>query len=59
MREDFGNTGGFSMAAMIVKRPPHWGQCSRSIEYPFKQAGPESSRTLTLAPLQARKGSAQ
>jgi hypothetical protein len=24
-------TGGSSMAAMIVKGPPHWGQCSRSI----------------------------
>jgi hypothetical protein len=24
-------TGGCSMAAMIVKGPPQWGQCSRSI----------------------------
>ena len=24
-------TGGSSMAAMIVKGPPHWGHCSRSI----------------------------
>jgi len=24
-------TGGYSMAAMIVKGPPQWGQCSRSI----------------------------
>jgi len=31
MREDLGDHGGSSMAAMIVKGPSHGGQCSRSI----------------------------
>jgi hypothetical protein len=34
-------TVGPTMAAMIFKVPPHWGQCSMSIsEHPFEQSGP-------------------
>ena len=31
MGENLGDHGGSSIAATIFKRPPHWGQCSRSI----------------------------
>ena len=37
------------MAAMIVKGPPHWGQCSRSISNTRLSSRAQSSRTLTFA----------